>query len=108
MVPLEAQACGRPVIAFGAGGSLETVRGSGPSPTGVYFRQQTAASLAAGILAFESAESTFSPAAAHAWAESFRTEVFLARMRAHILTVLPAAAAAMSPPPDTSGASAAQ
>ena len=108
MVPLEAQACGRPVIAFGAGGSLETVRGSGPSPTGVYFRQQTTASLAAGILAFEVAEPSFGPAAAHAWAENFRTEVFLARMRAHILAVLPAAAAAMSTPPDTLAASAAQ
>ncbi len=108
MVPLEAQACGRPVVAYGAGGSLETVRGSGPAATGVYFKQQTAASLAEGILAFEAAESGFDPGVAHAWAESFRTEVFLARMRAHILTVLPAAAAAMSPPPDTFAASAAQ
>jgi glycosyltransferase involved in cell wall biosynthesis len=41
MVPLEAQACGRPVIAYGAGGSLETVRAEGTAPTGIYFREQT-------------------------------------------------------------------
>ncbi len=108
MVPLEAQACGRPVIAYGAGGSLETVCGAGPAATGVYFKQQTAESLIDGMLAFEAAAPSFDPDAAHAWAESFRTEVFLARIRAHILKILPAAAAAMSPAPDSLPASAAQ
>lgn len=97
MVPLEAQACGRPVIAFGAGGSLETVRGSGPQPTGLHFEQQTAASLAQAILDFEGVEHSFRPATNHAWAETFRTEVFLDRMRAEILRVAPAAAEVLSP-----------
>ena len=97
MVPLEAQACGRPVIAYGAGGSLETVRGSGPQPTGLYFEQQTAASLAEAILRFEAREQSFSPDAAHSWAESFRTEVFLERVRAHVMQVVPGAEAVMAP-----------
>ncbi len=95
MVPLEAQVCGRPVIAFGAGGSLETVRGVGPGATGVYFEQQTVASLAEGIRRFEAMEQEFDPERALAWAESFRTELFLKRMRAHVLRVLPSAVEAM-------------
>ena len=92
MVPLEAQACGRPVVAYGRGGSLETVRGAGdPPPTGVYFGEQTAGSLAGGIVDFERAEAGFDPEAIRRWAESFRTEVFLERMRAYVLGVLPGA-----------------
>ena len=40
MVPLEAQACGRPVIAYGAGGSLETVRGGEVRPRESIFRNR--------------------------------------------------------------------
>jgi glycosyltransferase involved in cell wall biosynthesis len=72
MVPLEAQSYGRPVIAFGKGGSLETVIGTRTPPrereagrdgvsTGVFFEEQTAASLATAILAFESCEEAFVP-----------------------------------------------
>ena len=39
MVPLEAQSYGRPVIAFGKGGSLETVDGAYPSPGRRHERQ---------------------------------------------------------------------
>ena len=39
MVPLEAQACGRPVLAFGAGGSLETVNAEAGFRTGAYFER---------------------------------------------------------------------
>lgn len=97
MVPLEAQACGRPVIAFGAGGSLETVRGGmSEGATGMYFQEQTTESLIAGMKRFEAAESRFVPEVAHKWAEGFRTEVFLDRMRAHIVKVAPAAADVMA------------
>ncbi len=92
MVPLEAQACGRPVIAFGAGGSLETVDGTGPAPTGVYFAEQTVDSLMEGIQRFEAAEHTFHPARAQAWAAGFSTPVFLDRMRQFVLERVPAAA----------------
>jgi glycosyltransferase involved in cell wall biosynthesis len=46
IVPVEAQACGRPVVAFGRGGALETVI---PDDTGVLFPDATVASLAAAL-----------------------------------------------------------
>ena len=97
MVPLEAQACGRPVIAYGAGGSLETTRGNGPGRTAVYFGEQTVESVMAGILEFEAAEARgeFDPVAIRGWAEGFRTEVFLERMREFVLAVMPEAEGAM-------------
>ncbi len=47
IVPLEAQSCGTPVIAFGKGGALESVK------TGVFFESQTTESLREAILKFE-------------------------------------------------------
>ena len=46
MTPVEAQACGRPVVCYGAGGVLETVI---DGETGVHFHEQTPAALLAGI-----------------------------------------------------------
>lgn len=76
--PVEAQACGTPVIAYGAGGSLETVRGlhSVADPTGLFFREQTPASLVAAVEAFEQAGAVFAPEACRAWAEQFSEERF--------------------------------
>jgi len=78
--PVEAQACGTPVIAYGAGGSLETVRGLGvaPGPTGLFFQEQTAASLAQAVEAFEAAGSVFDPLACREWAEQFSEARFKA------------------------------
>lgn len=55
ITPVEAQACGTPVIAFGKGGSLETVRGLDQkhSPTGIFFYEQTAESIMNAINQFE-------------------------------------------------------
>lgn len=55
ITPVEAQACGTPVIAFGKGGSLETVRGldQNDSPTGIFFYEQTAESIKTAINQFE-------------------------------------------------------
>jgi glycosyltransferase involved in cell wall biosynthesis len=93
MVPLEAQACGRPVLAYGAGGSLETVRTAGPHPTGAYFCQQTAASAAAAIAAWETTgEPRFDPQNARDWAANFATPIFLERYRDFVLSHVPAAA----------------
>lgn len=50
LVPVEAQALGTPVIAFGKGGALETVINK---KTGLFFPEQTAASLAAAVKDFE-------------------------------------------------------
>ncbi|HEE1160993.1 TPA: glycosyltransferase family 4 protein, partial [Klebsiella pneumoniae] len=42
IIPVEAQACGTPVIAFGKGGALETIRPLGvDKPTGLFFQKQT-------------------------------------------------------------------
>jgi glycosyltransferase involved in cell wall biosynthesis len=54
IMPLEAQACGAPVIAYGEGGAAETVRGQGSSQqTGLFFRAQTATALQAAVLEFD-------------------------------------------------------
>lgn len=54
IAPLEAQASGTPVIAFGKGGALETIVGLGEdNPTGVFFKEQTVESLALAIRVFE-------------------------------------------------------
>ena len=99
MVPLEAQACGRPVVAYGVGGSLETVRGAGDLRTGVYFGEQTLESVMEGILQFEAAEARgrFDPATIQRWAAEFGTPVFLRRLRDFVLERVPEAAAAMVP-----------
>jgi glycosyltransferase involved in cell wall biosynthesis len=52
ITPLEAQASGRPVIAYGAGGALASVI---DGVTGVFFREQTVASLAATLATFDEA-----------------------------------------------------
>lgn len=54
IAPLEAQASGTPVIAFGKGGALETIVGlSDDSPTGVFFYKQTVNDLKSAVLEFE-------------------------------------------------------
>ena len=100
MVPLEAQACGRPVIAYAVGGSLETIRGTGPERTGVYFAEQSAASLAQAILEFEAADGSgeFLTRNLQLWAADFRTELFLDRFQAFVLNASPGAAAVLAWP----------
>jgi glycosyltransferase involved in cell wall biosynthesis len=96
LVPLEAQSYGRPVIAFGKGGALETVIGAfvgqgpleaDPVPTGVFFHEQTGDSLAEAILSFESIEESFSPVHIQSHARQFDTSVFIDRMRSFIDSV---------------------
>lgn len=54
IAPLEAQACGTPVIAFGKGAVLETIRGlDSVSPTGVFFSEQTPSSVVEAVHLFE-------------------------------------------------------
>ena len=84
LTPLEAQACGRPVIAFGRGGALETV---GPK-TGLFFDRQTPEALAAAVRAFERWEARFAPADARASARRFSKEAFQDKLRAEIDALL--------------------
>jgi glycosyltransferase involved in cell wall biosynthesis len=72
ITPLEAQACGRPVIAFGAGGALETVT----PETGVFFAEQTVESLVDAVRRFEAFEAGFKPSLARAQAATFTREAF--------------------------------
>lgn len=77
--PVEAQACGTPVIAYGVGGSAETVRDlrTRQRPTGLLFERQTADSLRNAIEAFDAA--AIDPCDCRAWAETFDEARFRAR-----------------------------
>jgi len=77
---VEAQAAGRPVIAFRRGGALETVV---EGKTGLFFDEQTPESLAACVEDFE--RRSFSAAACRTNAERFRPEAFRDAIR-HFLT----------------------
>ena len=79
MLPVEAQACGTPVIALGKGGSLETVK---DGLTGVLFPDQTVASLIDGVLRFEQQE--FDPLAIRAHAETFGKALFKAKFEGFV------------------------
>ena len=71
IVPVEAQAAGTPVIAFGEGGALETVR---DGETGLFFREQTVESLCAAIEEFEGR--TWDPGKCRANAMRFSSREF--------------------------------
>ena len=80
IAPVEAQACGTPVIAFGRGGALETVRGlEHPRPTGIFFAEQTPAAIAAAVTEFEQNESKFDPRACRDNSQRFSPTVFRER-----------------------------
>lgn len=82
IMPLEAQAAGTPVIAFGRGGALETVLGPehGDDATGIFFPEQHAPSLCDALEKFEA--TTMDPLACRRQAERFSTERFWARWQA--------------------------
>jgi glycosyltransferase involved in cell wall biosynthesis len=76
LVPVEANACGRPAIAFGGGGALETIL---PGITGEHFPHQNAASLSALLRGFSSGR--YDPADMRRHAETFSPARFIARFR---------------------------
>lgn len=105
IVPVEAQACGTPVIAFGKGGVRETVvplgadaaapeplpscgrpgpmhRPGAPLPTGVFFMRQEVESLVAAVHRFEAEEHRFDGVAIRANAERFSTLRFCSELEA--------------------------
>jgi glycosyltransferase involved in cell wall biosynthesis len=79
ITPVEAQACGTPVIAFGKGGSLETVI---DGETGIFFNEQTVDSLFEAITRFDA--SHFDPLRIRAHAEGFSEVRFRAEFRAFV------------------------
>ncbi|HCN71956.1 MAG TPA: glycosyl transferase family 1 [Pusillimonas sp.] len=88
IAPLEAQACGTPVIAFGRGGALETIVGldeaagagtitaESVNATGLFFKEQTVPSLLDAVVRFEENEGAFSAQACRKNAERFAVESF--------------------------------
>lgn len=87
IVPLEAQACGTPVIAYGRGGALETVIGdesAGEERTGVFFFEQTSQAIASAVEEFETAAADISAAACRKNAMRFTREQFRKRLQTEI------------------------
>ncbi|HFF8803185.1 glycosyltransferase family 4 protein [Klebsiella pneumoniae] len=77
ITPVEAQACGTPVIAFGKGGSLETIRPYGVNkPTGVFFAEQTVPSLIDAINLFENIFDKITPENCRENALRFSVDMF--------------------------------
>lgn len=77
ITPVEAQSCGTPVIAFGKGGSLETVRPFGvDNPTGILFDQQDIGSVIDAVQKFETMQDQILPNDCRAHALKFSTERF--------------------------------
>lgn len=79
IAPVEAQACGTPVIAYGAGGTLETIRDvrqAGENGTGILFNQQTETALIEAINLFEQYQKVLNPEVLRSHALSFSPEIF--------------------------------
>ncbi len=81
IVPVEAQACGTPVIAYGKGGVTETVvpvrnMEESRAPTGIFFNEQTIKALNDAVNIFETHESKFDPHEIRKNAERFSVERF--------------------------------
>ncbi|EAU61760.1 glycosyl transferase, group 1 family protein [Stigmatella aurantiaca DW4/3-1] len=84
ITPLEAQATGRPVIAYAKGGVLETVT----PRTGLFFSEQTPEALATAVRQFDDWERAFVPAEARAQAQRFSRQAFLHGMEAEVEALL--------------------
>lgn len=87
IAPVEAQACGTPVIAYGNGGTAETVldfHQHGEKSTGVLFNQQTEVALIQAVERFEQARSHFHPEVARSHALTFSHQVFQQRYLAFV------------------------
>jgi len=89
IVPLEAQACGAPVIAFDKGGVAESVRPWGmPEPTGYFFSEQTVEAVIEGIEGFERVRASYDPGAARRVALAYRKERYEAELFGFVDRVL--------------------
>lgn len=81
IVPVEAQASGTPVIAYGAGGVLDTVRPwPDPDASGVFFEAQTPESLAEAVRRFEDIASGFDASVLRTHAERYGNAQFRATL----------------------------
>ena len=78
LTPVEAMACGKPVIAYGRGGVTET---SVAGETGLFFAEPTAESLISAINEFEKDTSKFKPETCRKRAEQFSEEIFVKKIK---------------------------
>jgi glycosyltransferase involved in cell wall biosynthesis len=91
IVPLEAMGCGKPVIAYGKGGILETVltydtsRSGGPPPTGLFFREPNVESLIDAVERFTQIEGEFDPSAIRQHALQWDRAIFKEKIKKNIL-----------------------
>jgi glycosyltransferase involved in cell wall biosynthesis len=86
IVPLEAQASGRPVIAYGKGGALETVV---PGVTGLFFTGQTPDHLLEAVEKFETEPDRYNPGACRRQAEKFSPDRFRIALTTFLAKALP-------------------
>jgi glycosyltransferase involved in cell wall biosynthesis len=98
IVPLEAQACGKQVIAFGKGGALETVIGwdhtqkAKTNATGIFFYEQTPEALRKSILLFEEIRDQFDPHKCRDNVLRFDRPIYQQSMQNYIQSVMAEAA----------------
>jgi glycosyltransferase involved in cell wall biosynthesis len=92
ITPLESMASGRPVVAFGKGGALETVMGTGGTEgrpaTGRFFYEQSEDALAAALQEVEAELDSFDPGALARHAAGFGTPVFMERIAEFITGIM--------------------
>jgi glycosyltransferase involved in cell wall biosynthesis len=84
---VEAQACGTPVIAYGAGGALETVQDIRQHPdsgTGLFFLSQSTTALIEAVETFEALKGAFSPERCRFNAAKFAPKIFSERYLAFV------------------------
>jgi len=87
ITPLEAQACGTPVIAYHKGGTSETIRGlDATQPTGLFFEEQTPQSIMQAVEQFETVAGRLTTQACRKNAERFAPEIFREKFAAFVTT----------------------
>ncbi len=85
ITPVEAQACGTPVIAFGKGGVLETINSiENIKPTGLFFDKQNPACIIESVKQFENMQDVFEPIECRRNAEKFSEERFRNEINAYV------------------------
>jgi len=89
IAPLEAQACGTPVIAYGKGGAVETIRGvDGEGQTGVFFNEQTPEAIVAAIEHLDACLSRITPEACRSNVERFAVGRFRRQFSSFVETAM--------------------
>lgn len=80
-LPVQAQACGTPIIAYGVGGAKETVI---PGKTGLHFNSQTEEAIIQAVAEFEKNRDRFEPSEIRKNAERFTFDIFRKKMTAYV------------------------